>query len=259
MIRALLILLLCGLAALAANVRLYLKDGTYQMVREYQLSGDRVRYYSIERSDWEEIPASLVDLQRTEAENKERQDALTKDAAEQAAEDKAERAEREERERVPVNPGVYLIDGTAIKSIALAESKSVTNKGRSVLKAMSPIPIVTGKVTVELDGEHSANIVSSARPEFYIRFAKEERFGIVRLEPTKKKSRIVQHWTIVPVTNELIEEQKDVPIFRKQVDEGLYKIWPEEPIEPGEYAVVEYTQGKGNVQTWDFGWRGSAK
>ncbi len=40
--------------------------------------------------------------------------------------------------------------------------------------------------------------------------------------------------------------------FRKQVGDGLFKIWPEKPIEPGEYAVVEYTEGKVNMQVWDF-------
>jgi hypothetical protein len=68
----------------------------------------------------------------------------------------------------------------------------------------------------------------------------------------KKGFRIVQAWEIVPVTKELIETQDDVEIFRKQVEEGLYKIWPMQPLEPGEYAVVEYTAGKGNIQTWDF-------
>jgi hypothetical protein len=37
------------------------------------------------------------------------------------------------------------------------------------------------------------------------------------------------------------------------VAEGLYKIWPMKPLEPGEYAVVEYTDGKVNLQIWDFG------
>lgn len=36
----------------AANVKLFLTDGTWHWVREYQVLTDRVRYYSVERSDW---------------------------------------------------------------------------------------------------------------------------------------------------------------------------------------------------------------
>ncbi len=45
-------------AAWAANVKLFLKDGSYHVVREYevQTDTDRVHFYSIERSQWEDIP-----------------------------------------------------------------------------------------------------------------------------------------------------------------------------------------------------------
>jgi hypothetical protein len=57
----------------------------------------------------------------------------------------------------------------------------------------------------------------------------------------------------MPVTNEIIVEPEVVEIFRKQLTpDGLYKIWPKEPLAPGEYAVVEFTEGKLNVQIWDF-------
>ena len=36
--------------------KLVLKDGTFQIVREYQLQGDRVRYYSVERSTGKNCP-----------------------------------------------------------------------------------------------------------------------------------------------------------------------------------------------------------
>src|SRR5215813_6896765 len=46
--------------------KLILKDGDYQLVREYTRTGDRVRYYSLERGAWEEIPASMIDWAATQ-------------------------------------------------------------------------------------------------------------------------------------------------------------------------------------------------
>jgi len=67
LIRALPVLLTLSLLW-AANVKLYLKDGNYHMVREYKVEGDNLRYYSVERGDWEDIPVALVDLNRTKEE-----------------------------------------------------------------------------------------------------------------------------------------------------------------------------------------------
>jgi hypothetical protein len=111
--------------------------------------------------------------------------------------------------------------------------------------------VVAGKSTVEIDGLQAAWSTAGDRPEFYIRLAAEERFHIVRLTPVKA-ARLVQTWNILPVTKEVMEETLIVETFKQQLAEGLFKIWPTKPVAPGEYAVVEYTEGKGNIQVWDF-------
>lgn len=253
-------LFLFAVAAFAANLRLYLKDGTYQIVREYKVQEDRVHYYSVERSQWEDIPLDLIDLKRTEAEIAAHKAAIEEENKAVEAEEKVEREQRQEISRIPQDPGVYqLIDGKELRILQLAESKVRNNKRRSVLKALSPIPAVTGKATLEVDNPHASYFVETDTPEFYIQLSQEEQFGIIRLTP-KENYRIAEKITVIPVTKEMVEEPVEVEIFRIQADvNGLYKIWPQKPLEPGEYAVVEGTPGKLNLQIWDFAWVPGAK
>lgn len=248
---------LLAVAALsAATLRLYMKDGEYHLVSEYKIEGDRVKFYSTERGDWEEMPLAMIDLKRTEAERKVRFEAEKKEVELTEAEDKAEREARRELERIPQEPGVYWISGAELKPLTLAEAKFVVNKRRQILKAMSPVPLITGKATYELDGEASKVVIADERPEFYFRLSKEERLALFRLTPdNKKKIRVVQKMTIAPVVNEIVEEPIIVETFRRQVGELLYKIWPTKPLEPGEYALVQYTpaqEGNLSIQVWDF-------
>lgn len=245
------ILMTLAVAAFGATTRLYLKDGDYQIVREYQVLQDRVRYFSTERGDWEEIPLELVDLERTKKDAAERQAAVEADAKEQDVEDKAIRAERKEAARVPEEPGVYYITGDKIGSLKMAEVEVNSSKGRTVLKVLSPIPIVPGKSTVEIKGESAAYRAPGDKPEFYIRLSDDERFGIIKLAK-KKNARLLETIAILPVTNEVIEDLKLVPTFKRQTSERTYKIWPEKPLEPGEYALVQYSEGALNWQVWDF-------
>jgi hypothetical protein len=249
--KCLLALAFLTVAAWAANVKLYMKDGSYHVVREYQVQPDRVHFYSVERSDWEDLPLDLVDIKRTEAEAAARQTKLAEDAKIMADEEKAERELEKEKRRIPQDPGVYWLLGTEVQVMKAAESTVHTNKGRSVLKRLSPIPMVSGKATLELQGAHSLNVFDNPEQEFYIQLTEPERFGIAKLT-TKGAVRIVENITILPVVNEPEEEISMVEILKKELDGELYKIWPLEKLPPGEYAVVEYTEGKMNIQVWDF-------
>ena len=247
----LLALLLLVFTAWAANLKLYLKDGSYHIVREYQVQVDRVHFFSVERSDWEDVPLDMVDLKRTEAEVAERQAHVEKDSQAVAEEEKVERDLARDTRRIPQDPGVYWLEGNQAKVIKVAESAVHTNKGRSILKALSPIPIVPGKGTLELTGTHSPNVFTNPEQELYLQLSETERFGIAKLT-TKGAVRIVENLTFMPVTKEVVEEPTLVETFQKQLADGLYKIWPKQPFEPGEYAVIEYSEGKLNIQIWDF-------
>jgi hypothetical protein len=250
--RAIIALFVLCLAALGANIKLYLKDGGFHLVREYKVETDRVRYYSVERSQWEEMPLDLVDLKRTEAEVAERQTQIADETKVIAEEEKAVHEVRAEVAQIPQDPGVYYVEDKTVKPIKIAESKVHSSKGRTVLQVLSPIPAVSGKATLELDGIHSQNVLNNPEQEFYIQLSAEERFGIVKLTP-EHGVRIVEKITIVQVTKEVIEEPIEVQVFRKQMTQDLlYKLWPMKPMEPGEYAVVQFTSGKTNMQVWDF-------
>ncbi len=237
----------------AAAIRLYLTDGTYHLVREYEVKSDRVRFYSVERSQWEEIPLELIDLQRTEREIKERAEERKQELQLWETEEQAEREHRRKIARVPREPGVYLLDGSEFRSLPQAELQVKTDKKKEILKIITPIPIVAGKRTVVIDGERSKTVLRTPTPEFYLRLHRQERFAIIRLEP-KKGVRHVQEWAVLPVTDEIIEEHSDIEIFRREVGHNLYQIWPKKPLEPGEYAVVEFSLGEANIQAWDFGY-----
>jgi hypothetical protein len=147
---------------------------------------------------------------------------------------------------------VYWIQGQELVPVKQAESKLAGSKRNTVLRVITPVPIVAGKSNLEVEGKHAALNVGVPRPEFYIRLSADEKFLIVKGTVTRNNSRIFQRWTVIPVSNELFQEQDEVEIFRQQLGSNLYKIWPQKPLDAGEYAVIQYTEGKPNTQVWDF-------
>jgi hypothetical protein len=250
--KLLLTLLVFSVTLTAANFKLYLKDGNYQLVREYKVDGDRLQYYSVDRSDWEEIPVDLVDLKRTEAETGARQETLEVQQREADDEKAAAREIRQEILKIPRDPGVYRLEEGQLRVFNAAEVSVRNAKGRNVLKALSPVPLIPGKATLETPGEHAREVVKDNSPEFFLQLSEFNSFGMVKLTP-QKGVRIVERITVEAVTKENTEQRDMVPIFTKQLSEnGLDKIWPQDPLEKGEYAVIEYTEGKINTQVWDF-------
>jgi hypothetical protein len=251
--KLLFLLLLSVLTLAAANFKLYLKDGGYQLVREYNVEGDRIKFYSVERSDWEEIPVALVDLKRTQAETGAQREQLAKQEREADDEKAAARELREQIHKIPRDPGVYRLDDqNQLRVFEKADASVHDQKGRNALKALSPLPIFAGQAALEIPGEHSSAVVKDTSPEFYLQLETFESFSMIKLAPTKGQ-RVVEHITTEPISKEITEQRTVIPTFTRELsDNGLYRIWPQDPLAPGEYAVVEYTEGKVNIQVWDF-------
>jgi len=254
-VRAVFLLLAAALTLYSETFKLYLKDGTYQVTREYQVESDRIRYYSTERGEWEEIPKDLIDLEKTERERKAKNDVLVKEARDQDEEDRALRAQQKEIAAIPMNPGAYYKQEQKVAALPSADYQIITDKKRKALQVLSPVPLVPGKASVVIKGEHSAFQVRDERPDFYVRLAKEERFGIVSLT-SKKNFRVVENISIAPVVNVAYEDRKLMETFEQDLGNGLFKVWPEKPLPPGEYALVEFSdsQDKEDIELfiWDF-------
>ena len=160
--------------------RLILKDGSYQTVSKYEVKGDRVRYMSAERQEWEELPSSLVDWPATEKYEKDR--ATSAPIPEAAAIDKDFNAQREARQsrqpqvapglHLPELSGVYLLDNFKGEP-QLAEVQQVegeinrNTKGNIFRGALNPV--VSVRQTIELEGDHAAIFAHVAVPSIYIK------------------------------------------------------------------------------------------
>lgn len=244
--------------ASAQRMALFLDDGSRMEVREYEIVGERVRYFSLQRGQWEEVPLSIVDLGRTKVHNRTARAADQARAAEERRERLAERRARTELHGVPLEDGVYYLRGREPVPLEQAFFDLGTSKGRTFLNVIAPVPVMAGRKTLSIKGVASKMVTSDDKPVLYLRLDKFSRFGISRVKPEpKKERRIVQEIYTVPKSDEQLEAQDEVEVFRQQLAPLVYKIWPVEPLEAGEYAVVAFTPGETDLRAWDFSHRPS--
>jgi len=100
--------------AMAETKRLILKDGTYQSVTKYEVQGDRVRYRSADREEWEEIPKALIDWKATDDFNAGRAKAVESPEASELDREAETDLKAEEARTPEVAPGLRLPDGGGV-------------------------------------------------------------------------------------------------------------------------------------------------
>ena len=250
----------CG--AVWASQKLFLKDGTYQLVSSYEVHGDRVRYYSEERSAWEEIPLSLVDLEATKRALEEEK-ALQKKQLQEGREIEQERFYKPPENgfevapgiHLPQDEGVYAFDGLRVIRLIQTPAEVVTDKKRATFALAVPAHILKGRSIIELPGPKAAVRIQQAQPTFYVQSSAGlgAKLELVQLKVVKE-SRVVEKVEVSRAGN---EKPSDVPaavqLQRTQLAPGLYSLKLLHPLDPGEYALGDLTQQGLNMELWPFG------
>lgn len=256
-----------------------MKDGSFQLVREYQRSGERVRYFSAERGDWEEIPAAMVDWDATakaDAAAAKDAEALLKTIHHQEQEQRAEMPVEVDAS-LPVAPGVFLPPG---EGMFVVEGKSVTpldqvgatirtDKKQTLKQILSPIPIIPGKKNIEIPGAKAVRRINSAHPEFYLRepppdpdsasaIQRSSRLGetgpdveLIRLTVKGGKRQLESIRSMFG--QQVSEDRTSITVERWDVAQNLFRFTLGQDLPAGEYAFAEILPDGVNLYVWDFG------
>ncbi len=247
--------------------RLILKDGSHEPIIQYEIRGDRVRFLSADRHEWEEMPDSMVDWPATRkyaADSAEaREGLLTKAATEDSGPPLAAPGLR-----LPAEGGVFLLDffQGLPELVGLSQSGADVNKNtaRNILRA-AVNPVAGPKQTIELKGPHALVQAHVTEPAIYLSLdtgndpasepspaSTPDQYRIVRCE-AKKDGRVVGMIDIA-IYGKVRQRANEIGTKTETVAGSWLKITPDAPLQPGEYALVEMLGEKGmNQFVWDFG------
>jgi hypothetical protein len=262
--------------------RLILKDGSYQLATKYETKGDRVRYLSAERGEWEEVPKSMVDWDATDKYEKDR--ANGEPPPEAVTLEKEFDAERkaDEAKAPQVAPGLHLPELGGVELLDTYQGQPQladleqnggeinTNRKNNVLRAAIN-PIASARQSVELPGLHAKVQSHATLPAIYVNVqplsdsvpattpspAPElpwDRFKIVRAQVQTKDNKRVIGTIKIAITGKTSQEQTFIPTTAEKLTGGWVKVTPKAELAPGEYAVIEMLGKEGmNLYAWDFG------
>lgn len=259
--------------------KLMLKDGSFQLVRSYEKNGDRVRFYSEERADWEEIPAAMVDWDATAKAEK------TAAAADDALAAKVHKQEEAQNIHtvldvdaslqvgggvfLPPGEGMFAVEGKSVIPIPQVGTAVKTDRKNQLKRVLSPLPIIPAKQNIELEGKRAVLRINSVNPEFYLRELTtddEQESGLERtsrqattgpdvelLKATVKGNKRIIESVRSMMGEEIGRENKTISIQQWEVAKRVYRYTLSEPLPPGEYALAEILPGGLNLFVWDFG------
>jgi len=242
--------------------KLILKDGSFHLVSQYQIQGERVRYYSVERSQWEEIPADMVDWQATKqaeaADEKASQAFVAKVHNDEAARnavvvDVDASVEVSPGVFLPEGEGLFLLDNLSVSTMAEADTDITFSKGQLLKQILVPIPIIPSRHTVSLLGERAKRRITNGQPEFYRRrkdgHEPEIYLITARVHNGKRQIENLDRYFDIELAR-----RNSISIEKWELVKGVYRLTLSQSLPPGEYAFAEVVKaGDEELYVWDFG------
>ena len=273
--------------------RLILKDGSYQSVTHYSVSGDVVNYGSAERNNEpEQLPASLVDWPATRAWEQAHATGAGNGAVidPELQQEEADIASRTPLAapnlQLPVEGSVLALDnfagGDELVPLAQNDGDLNRNTAHNILKA-TVNPIASAHQLVQLKGVSAATQLHTGTPVLYIRIGDDlppdapddaftvdthgasnaaaipgggsasSQYVIVRAD-VRSDVRIIASFKI-SMLGQTTRQQDLIPATTELLPGGHWmRVTPQQPLLPGEYALMEVLNAKDvNLAVWDFG------
>lgn len=239
-----------------------LKGGGYEVVREYHLEGDRVRYYDLDSSEWDEMPAALVDWDATkkaEAEEAQQESAILgkvhkqEEARNATTLDIDASLEAAPGIFLPSGVGLWAFDGRTFATLTEAEIDSKLSKKQILEQVVVPVPIVPTRHDISIKGEHAKTRIRTGQPEFYIRTG-DTRTPELKLVRAKFRGGNRQLEHVDDMASEQWESAHAIPLQRWEIAKGVFRFTLAAAVPPGEYALIEAVENQGiSLYVWDFG------
>lgn len=275
------------------RTRLYLKDGSYQVVLNYRVVGKNVVYRSAERAgEEEEVPTELVDLDAT----KRWEQQASGQAPPATLDPELAREEADRAARSPlVAPDLHLPDDDSVLALdtfhgqpqlaVLQQTSGELNRqtAHNIVRA-AVNPFSTAHQLVEIPGERAPVQLHVPDPVLYVRLEDEAadknaeappgalvidthghrgipqpkaspdaQYVIVRVD-VRRGERVVTSFSI----NLLGSAKRQADVVQTTstlLPSGHWlKITPTESLSFGEYALMEVLDARNvNLGVWDFG------
>lgn len=275
------------------RTRLYLKDGTYQLVLDYQVDGKLVRYHSAERDGApEDIPLAMVDLPATDRWQQQHapsnRPVLSPELAAEEAARQSLHPEVAPNLHLPDEDSVLALDTFQSTPELIPLSQNGTDLNRETAHATLKQfinPAAAPHQIVELTGPTSGVQLHTAQPIFFARIGDDDdtpgsglvvhtqgagrptptggdarsEYVLERLDP-RRDLRVVSSFRIPQLDTG--HSQPGIIELRPEPLPGNHwlRLTPLTPLEPGEYALIEVLSAQDiNLNVWDFGIHPDAK